>query len=91
MSFHSITYNDKYRFATLHNYGCTFRCAVCSYKLRSGPNGTPGLSYPKPERFLTIPEMKEALRSVKLDRVYFMGGGANCLQGPSGDALFHQE
>jgi len=74
MSFSSITYNEKYRFATLHNYGCTFRCAICSYKLRSGPNGRPGLSYPKPERFLTVPEMKKALRSVSIDKVYFMGG-----------------
>lgn len=74
MAFHTITYNDKYRFATLHNYGCTFRCPVCSYKLRSGANGTPGLSYPRPERMLTVSEMKKALRSVSLEKVYFMGG-----------------
>ncbi|MDD1772890.1 MAG: radical SAM protein [Methanomassiliicoccales archaeon] len=78
MSFHSITYNEKYRFATLHNYGCTFRCAICSYKLRSGANGTPGLSYPKPKRFLTVPEMKKALQSVSVDTVYFMGGEPTC-------------
>jgi len=74
MAFFKITYNDKYRFATLHNFGCTFRCAVCSYKLRSGPDGTPGQSYPRPEKYLTVPEMKRALRSVSLDRVCFMGG-----------------
>jgi pyruvate formate lyase activating enzyme len=74
LAFHCITYNDKYRFATLHNYGCTFRCPICSYKLRSGANGTPGLSFPKPKRMLSVAEMKSALRSVPLRTVYFMGG-----------------
>ena len=36
MAFHKITYHEQYKFATLHNYGCTFRCSFCSYKLRSG-------------------------------------------------------
>jgi len=74
MPFHRVTYNDKYRFATLHNYGCTFRCPVCSYKLRSGPAGLPGHSHPKPERFLTVEQMQQALESVSLDKVFFMGG-----------------
>ncbi|OPY31787.1 MAG: molybdenum cofactor biosynthesis protein A [Methanomassiliicoccales archaeon PtaU1.Bin124] len=74
MAFHSITYNEKFRFATVHNYGCTFNCPVCSYKLRSGEHGRAGLSFPKPKRFLTVPEMKKALASVELDKVYFMGG-----------------
>jgi len=74
MAFFTITHNEKYRFATLHNYGCTFHCGVCSYKLRSGAEGTPGLSFPRPVRFLTIPEMKKALRSVAVNKVYFMGG-----------------
>ncbi|MGA2702329.1 MAG: radical SAM protein [Isosphaeraceae bacterium] len=74
MAFFKITYNEKYRFATLHSFGCTFRCGVCSYKLRSGARGTPGLSFPRPQKFLTIPEMKQALRSVAVDKVYFMGG-----------------
>lgn len=74
MAFFKITYNDKYRFATLHNYGCTFHCNVCSYKLRSGADGVPGLSFPRPDKFLTVPEMKEALLSVPLHKVYFMGG-----------------
>jgi pyruvate formate lyase activating enzyme len=74
MAFHRITYNEKYRFATLHNYGCTFRCPVCSYRLRSGASGTPGHSFPRPERFLTIREMEDALSSVPLETVYFMGG-----------------
>jgi pyruvate formate lyase activating enzyme len=74
MPFHRITYNEKYRFATLHNFGCTFRCGVCSYKLRSGAIGAPGQSYPKPEHFLTVEQMKQALRSVSIDKVFFMGG-----------------
>lgn len=74
MAFHRITYNQKYRFATLHNFGCTFRCGVCSYKLRSGTDGLPGLSYPRPEKYLTEDQMKQTLRSVPVDRVFFMGG-----------------
>lgn len=74
MAFYKISYNDKYHFATLHNYGCTFRCGICSYKLKSGACGTPGLSYPRPDRYLTIEEMKRALESVPLEKVYFMGG-----------------
>jgi pyruvate formate lyase activating enzyme len=74
MAFFKITHNSKYNFATLHNFGCTFKCPFCSYKLRSGADGAPGLSYPKPEKFLTTLEMKEALRSVSPEKVYFMGG-----------------
>lgn len=74
MAFHKITYNEKYRFATVHNYGCTFRCPVCSYKLRSGADGKPGHCYPQPERFLTLDEAKRALATVSVDKVYFMGG-----------------
>ncbi len=74
MSFHRVTWNEKYRFVTLHNYGCTFRCPFCSYKLKSGPEGIPGLSSPKPERFLPVPELKAALRSVSPLKVFFMGG-----------------
>jgi pyruvate formate lyase activating enzyme len=74
MSFFKITYNQKYRFATLHNFGCTFRCGVCSYKLRSGPDGLPGQAHPRPERFLAVEQMETALRSVSPDKVFFMGG-----------------
>lgn len=74
MSFHSITYNYKYRFATLHNYGCMFRCPVCSYKLHSGPQGRPGYSWPKPEAYLTTEQIQEALRKVDIATLYFMGG-----------------
>jgi pyruvate formate lyase activating enzyme len=74
MGFHKITYHEKYRFATLHNFGCTFRCPVCSYKLRSGPEGLPGQTYPRPERFLSECAIRHALQSVSPDKVYFMGG-----------------
>ncbi len=74
MPFHKITFNAKHRFATLHNYGCTFRCPVCSYKLRGGPDALPGHSVPKPERFLSVEEMKDALRPLAVERVFFMGG-----------------
>ena len=74
MSFHSITHNSKYRFATLHNYGCMFRCPVCSYKLHSGPQGRPGYAWPKPDAFLSTDQLKAALRTVDIATLYFMGG-----------------
>ncbi|MCL2712753.1 MAG: radical SAM protein, partial [Methanomassiliicoccaceae archaeon] len=74
MAFYKVTYNSKHGFATVHNYGCTFKCPICSYKLVSGAGGTPGFAYPKPERYLTIDEIKAALRSVSPGSVRFMGG-----------------
>ena len=74
MSFHRITYNEKHRFATVHNFGCTLRCPTCSYKLRSGPNGRPGQITPRPNRFLSMDEVRRALRSVRIEKVNFMGG-----------------
>jgi len=74
MAFYKITYNSKHDFATVHNYGCTFRCPICSYKIMSGAGGTPGLIYPRPERYLTDDEVKDALRSVSPSSVRFMGG-----------------
>lgn len=74
MAFYRITYNEKYDFATLHNWGCTFRCPYCSYKLRSGAEGRPGFATPKPENFLSVAEQKKALLEVRPSKVYFMGG-----------------
>ena len=74
MAFYRITWNEKYDFATLHNLGCTFHCPFCSYKLRSGANGVPGLAYPKPAQFLSVNEQKEVLRRVHPGKVYCMGG-----------------
>ncbi|MGI6472452.1 MAG: radical SAM protein [Candidatus Methanomethylophilaceae archaeon] len=74
MAFYNVTYNEKHDFATVHNYGCTFKCPICSYKLRSGPEGRPGLAYPRPESFLTPEEVENALISVMPSKVNFMGG-----------------
>ncbi len=74
MAFFRVTYHEERRFATLHNYGCTFRCPFCSYKLRSGAGGTPGHAFPRPEKFLSVAELKEVLRQLSPERVYFMGG-----------------
>lgn len=74
MAFYKITYNRKHDFATVHNYGCTFKCPICSYKLRSGAEGKPGLAYPKPERYLDAKEIKDALTAVDPRSVHFMGG-----------------
>jgi len=74
MAFYKITYNEQHHFATVHNYGCTFRCPTCSYKLRSGATGKPGLAYPGPERFLKTEEIQEVLRPLPIETLYFMGG-----------------
>lgn len=74
MAFYKITYHQRYRFATLHNFGCTFRCCVCSYRVRSGVRGVPGQLHPRPRRFLSVDEMKRTLRSVPVAQVNFLGG-----------------
>jgi pyruvate formate lyase activating enzyme len=74
MAFYKVTYNEHHNFATVHNYGCTFRCPTCSYKLRSGPTGKPGLAYPGPERYLDTAKIKETLRRLPIKNLYFMGG-----------------
>jgi len=74
MAFYKVTYNEQHNFETVHNYGCTFRCPTCSYKLRSGPTGMPGLAYPKPDRYLKTADIKEALRQLPIKNLYFMGG-----------------
>lgn len=74
MAFYNVTYNKKHDFATVHNYGCTFRCPICSYKLRSGPNGTPGLAYPRPDKYLKAEDIENVLLTISPSRVNFMGG-----------------
>ena len=74
MAFYRITWNEKYDFATLHNWGCNFRCPFCSYKLRSGAQGRSGFAEPRPAKFLTVEEQKAALRKLHPSTVYFMGG-----------------
>lgn len=74
MPFHKVTFNPEHRFATVHNYGCSHRCPICSYKLHSGPGGRPGLSHPRPDRFLSLDEIFTALRGVAFDQLSVMGG-----------------
>ena len=61
MAFYKLTFNQKYRCVTVYNYGCNFRCPVCSYKLRSGADGIPGQSFPRPETFPALAEFKKVL------------------------------
>lgn len=65
MPFYKITYSEKYRRATLHNWGCNFRCQGCTYKLKQNP---------WPERYLAIDAIHDCLRRLDLDAVHFMGG-----------------
>jgi pyruvate formate lyase activating enzyme len=65
MPFYKITYSEKYRRATVHNWGCNYRCQGCTYKLKQNP---------KPERFLEIDAIHQCLKSLDLDAVHFMGG-----------------
>lgn len=65
MAIYKITYAERYRRATLHNYGCNFRCRGCTYKLKGNP---------RPDRFLPIAEIHECLRRLQPDAVHFMGG-----------------
>lgn len=65
MAIYKITYSEKFKRANLHNYGCNFNCAWCSYKLNS--NG-------KPDKFLNIDRIKEVLNHLDLERVHFIGG-----------------
>ena len=74
MAFYQITYNKKYDFATLHNWGCTFRCPFCSYKLRGGADSKPGFMTPKPASFLTTEEIKTVLAGQRPKTVSLMGG-----------------
>ena len=46
MGIHKITYSDIFKRANVYNYGCNFKCAWCSYKLKE--NG-------KPTEFLSMP------------------------------------
>jgi len=65
MPFYKITYSERCRRATLHNWGCNFRCQGCTYKLKDNP---------RPERFLELDAIHECLRGLDLDAVHFMGG-----------------
>ena len=87
MAFYRVTFNEKHRFATVYNYGCTFHCPFCSYKLRSGAGGRPGLAYPAPRHFLSDEEIRTVLRTLPIDQLFFMGGEPTVA--PSLPALLH--
>jgi len=55
--FYKITYSDRYRRATLHNWGCNFRCLGCAYKIRD---------FPPVERWPGLGEIKDVLRGLGL-------------------------
>jgi pyruvate formate lyase activating enzyme len=65
MPFHKITYSERCRRATVHNWGCNFRCLGCTYKLKQTP---------RPKQFIEIEAIHECLRGLDLATVHFMGG-----------------
>ena len=65
MAIFKITYSEKYRRATLHNWGCNFRCRGCTYKLKQTP---------RPKQFLAVEAIHACLRGLDVDAVHFMGG-----------------
>ncbi|MGP8153884.1 MAG: radical SAM protein [Smithella sp.] len=91
MAFYKITYNKQHRFATIHNYGCTFHCPTCSYKLRSGSDGKPGLASPAPKRYLETEEIKETIRRLPIKSLYFMGGEPTLARNLTGLLRFAKE
>jgi len=65
MAIYKITYAEKYRRATLHNWGCNFRCRGCTYKLKRNP---------RPKELPSIEAIHDCLRGLDLGAVHFMGG-----------------
>jgi pyruvate formate lyase activating enzyme len=65
MAIYKVTYSERYRRVTLHNYGCNFRCRGCTYKLKKNP---------RPQRFLCVEEIQGCLKRIAPDAVHFMGG-----------------
>lgn len=72
MPFYKMTWSAPERRATIHNYGCNFRCRFCTYLLRGSDR--PGSAFPRPERFLGLGEIRETLRRLEPAVVNFMGG-----------------
>lgn len=62
---YKITYSKEFKRANLHNCGCNFNCAWCSYKLKKAD---------KEKKFLTPTEIKKILANLDIDRVHFVGG-----------------
>ena len=83
MAIYKITYSEKFKRANLYNYGCNFNCAWCSYKLKS---------YGKPDKFLSIGQIKKVLSNLEIERVHFLGGEPTTYSGIAEIAEFaHNE
>jgi len=65
MAVYKISYSKKFKRANIHNYGCNFNCAWCSYKLHDRR---------KPNKFLKVSKIKKVLSGLDIDRVHFVGG-----------------
>lgn len=66
MSIYKITHSAENRRAHLYNWGCSFRCKGCAYKLRAEE---------RPDRFLDVGEIRSVLLTLQdLERVHFLGG-----------------
>ena len=65
MAIYRITYAEKHKRATLHHWGCNFRCRGCTYKLKQNS---------RPRKFPTIEAIHDCLRGLDLAAVHFMGG-----------------
>ncbi|MDD2666561.1 MAG: radical SAM protein [Methanocellales archaeon] len=79
----SVTYCQQYKRANVHTYGCNFKCKGCSYKLNEERSQT---------KTLTLEQVKNALRSLKIKRVHFVGGEPTLCQDIGPIAKFcHEE
>jgi pyruvate formate lyase activating enzyme len=65
MAIYRISYSEEFKRANLHNYGCNFNCTWCSYKLDN---------HNKPNKYLGLNEIKEALSKLDVERIHFIGG-----------------
>jgi len=65
MAIYKISYSEKFKRANIHNYGCNFNCAWCSYKLHNRW---------KPNKFLKVNKIKKVLSGLDIDKVHFVGG-----------------
>jgi len=65
MVIYKISYSKQFKRANIHNYGCNFNCAWCSYKLQKRS---------KPDKFLKLDKIKKILSKLDIERVHFVGG-----------------
>lgn len=72
MPFYKMTWSAEHGRATLHNWGCNFRCPFCTYLLRGSDRS--GFALPRPQRLLTLEAIEATLRELGPAIVNFMGG-----------------